>query len=403
MGDLEEASLSLEALLMKLGQDGVLLKEGTLQVPLLLSRDGGKTMAVEVVDLVFYGEKERKYLDRMVPVSRVDIRGYPVDPETPELAGLIPDRFFIDRYGRMVEMVTKGDLRIVLAANDRQAIADQRRITQDGRRDPFEKDLVMKLKGEEDEGIQRDKILTLDPKKDPASALTRITEVVEAVETLVREKAPERDVERKYGEFLEQFTELHAAATKSGQQGQEMLVQLMGLKQRADEAYPAPLKVFAEASSVFRRFSQAATAGGKIEEMEKLLDELKALLGDPALIGTTVAEDIQKKLIDPAIDLLEKSRNREDLRKKKLVLEGTTESILQIPVSAELGVDLLGQRLSVGRSNVIVVYAETLALINGNPYRVGDIVQDEDVRVEEITRFGVKVSLKQEIRELPLQ
>src|SRR6185295_12677126 len=82
----------------------------------------------------------RVYLDKTVPVVPVTfLKPFPAATRESELRSA-----FVDRYGRIVEATFAGGARILIAAGEREALADVGAVRRQGRRDPFDKMVAMR-------------------------------------------------------------------------------------------------------------------------------------------------------------------------------------------------------------------------------------------------------------------
>ena len=92
--------------------------------------------------------------------------------------------------------------------------------------------------------------------------------------------------------------------------------------------------------------------------------------------------------------MLARGRTRHELARKAIAVTGTLLASAEEPISVEVVSGL--------RQDVRFVRDLSTAAINGRTYRVGEVVEDSGVRLEKVSFRSVTVSLRGELREVPI-
>lgn len=386
-------SVDLDLSLLHLQQSGRLEAGARLRL-MLLDYDAQARPRAMPVQLIVAGVEEREYLGKKSKVTRIDVENYP--SAVPDLA---VRTVYVDGNGRMVETLTMGTLRMVLAKDSREAKGEARRVVQHGRRDPFRKDLAMGAPAEaktgRDEGTSRGSGLEIRPGQE-AQKLKDAEAIVKEMEKLDRAKQ-QAELAAKYQEFIAIFLPLRRHLQKDAKMARDLQA-LDALKERAENCHPGAQRVFEEAHRIYAEIGRLALLSN-CKEMEKLHLEMTAYRDRPELINSPKLLELEK-IIGEARSMVERCKIREELKNKKVLVTGTTLHERPMPVPVRIRIDLLGHRLSLERTAELIE-SEAYAVINGEVYRAGDaLLKDPEVRVERIDKFGVQISYKGEVRDI---
>jgi len=312
-----------------------------------------------------------------------------------------PEMFYVDGYGRIVEMQTRGGVRFVLAKDSREALGKSDKAVQRGRRDPFDKSQALgkgapeEAPDEENEAdIPRVEIKPGEEEK----WMRRMEEKVAELGDLHGQGQSAEVRAPVYRDFIRMYRALRELANRQGKT--ELQAQLDVMRQEAERYYDGARQVYQEAAAVFGEVGMMAQARN-CKQMEALVTRLEKFREDPALYASAYSTELET-LISDSRKLLEKCRIQEILDQKPLTVTGTVDHQKQFPFSVQMRLGILGHGVALDRSTVLV-HAETYALINGDVFQVGDIVREQDVRVERIDRFGVQVSYKGAVRDVPMR
>jgi hypothetical protein len=207
------------------------------------------------------------------------------------------------------------------------------------------------------------------------------------------------DAEAKYQQILEHLEVLHKAVADQ-KLGPQAEAQLLEARERVEKIHPGRERLMKQLRLVYVRclqlFDQDDCPG-----MEKAIEELKKAQARKELAGQQQLGDLVKWIgqLEP---LVARCKTRIELARKKLVVTGTTTAEEWEPVPVDLRVSVFGHQVG-ALHPVRFVRPIRLAVINGQTYRVGDLVEGEGVRVEKIWAYGVQVSLRDETRDVGLQ
>lgn len=382
---------SLSLLFFSLRQNGLLAKPGLRKANLLFPQIEGEPI-VEI-DFEVGAMLKRNYLDKVVSVTRITFVKPPPAKRGSELY-----EAFVDKYGRIVEMSTRDDVRWVLVKGEAEAVESGSVVRLKGRRDPFRKDLAMSGRaGEGEEGAKKEARFKVDISTD--NLTKRLEEAEMLLEDLKKAKEESRQTEGE--EIYQKILVYHDALRKATRdEPQEVQRRVEELRRQTEEIWGGAQRLLAQLRLVYIR-SISQFKADRCAELETSIEDLRKGLERIEVQGTSQELEIRKWVVELEPKLA-KCRTRLELLAKQLLLSGTVsydEEILQ-PINASLLV--LGHQIGVAYE-VRFTKPNRLAIINGQMYRVGDVVEGQGVRIEKILRHGVQVSLREETRDVSIQ
>ncbi len=391
----EELHYSRFLMFISLRQNGKLSKAGTQRALLLEPRSDDQSPIAEV-QLEVHEVVKKEYLGKKdVSVTRVT---YLKPPPSATRDGELLEAF-IDKFGRIVEESTRGGVRRVLVKDESEALGQNERPRQGGRRDPFRKDLATQpIKV--DPGTGRPTVPDFKA-DDIAGTLKQIEGLIEELKKAKEEKR-EDEGNKIYANLIEIFSVMRAAQQGGVKQPKpEEVARFKDLQDQTEKIWGGLERLmrtmrlaYVGVTEAFNRDDCDAMAKG-IEVLKKAVQTHKELEDTPEL----------KKVLDwigELEPLVNKCRTRIELGRKKIVLTGTLlhEDVQMLPVDS--AVIAFGIPMG-GVQDVRFTKINRIAIINEKMYRVGDVVEGEGVRVEKIWAFGVQVSLREEIRDVGIR
>lgn len=296
---------------------------------------------------------------------------------------------WVDRYGRIAEAFTRGGLRAVLVRTRHEAMEPLRFLTRGWRRDPFAKEPAMRANREVQETS-----LPLVPAENLPSMLRMSRKDLDVLAGHVRARRLE-DARRMSDRLLAAIGQMRASAT--AERNPALLAEVDEFRDALEEVWPIAARARDEANRDWIEVLESERRDD-CTRMAAALERLKRHARSPALAHRPEAEDVAGWIRD-AGSRLERCRIRADLAAKPLHVSAT--AIREEPRTARFDPSVGIVRLD---DPVRVRYTETVAeaVINGETYRVGDVVEGQDVVVERIRAHGIRVSYRGEIREVPL-
>ncbi len=337
---------------------------------------------------------QREYLGKKVAVTRIDwVKPLPSASRDAEIM-----ETYVDRYGRVVEEVSRGGMKILLVAGEDEAVGQASRIRLSGRRDPFRKDLVFVTKpkdvGATGAGVKAGDIPRVDKVDDGIVEVEKLLEkLAEAVERKVIE-----DQRSLYDKIIRMIIQLRDLAAK--EPDQQVRIRVEGLKKRVEELYHGSEKLLEQARRHYVRGMEAFEKED-VPAMEKEIGEIKKLAEAPEFVGDERLTTVRAMVLELE-PLLGRCKTRLELAKKKLELTGVVLHFEEKPQTMEIPLNVFGH--TVGAPHELrFIRATHFAIINGKNYKVGDTVEGEGVRVERIRKYSVQVSLKEETREVGIR
>jgi hypothetical protein len=391
----EEIFYSRFLMFIALRQAGALSRPGTRKAILMHPREDGSPPYAEVTIEI------KEAIKREV-MGKKDVMVTPITYLKPPPASTTEDELlsaYIDRFGRIVEEETRRS-RQILVKSEKEALGD-RPFIQSARRDPFKKEAAFTRGG-------RDGVKPTGPRGDkppvgPGEAVAKnFLAAKNGLEALQKAKTEKRDAEGEkiYQQVLDIIDALIQTDARWPLSPQDKAM-LLTITADVEKIWGGLDRLMKKARMIFVRstqmFDRDDCAG-----MEAGVKEIKLLLTDRAVKNAPSALADLHKWIGQLEPLVVRCKTRLDLAKKKLVLTGTTLSDVweQVPVDVRLSV--FGHQVG-AVLDVRFVKPLRIAIVNGKPYRVGDLVDGEGVRVEKIWPHGVQVSLRDETRDVGIR
>ena len=379
-------------------QNGVLTRTGLHTAKVLYPR----TEDAPVVDVQFEVKDwvQREYLGKKVSVTRIDwVKPLPAASRDAEIV-----ETYVDKFGRVVEEVTRGDesrvsLKIVLVKNEDEAVAQSTNIRLGARRDPFRKDLAMILKPADKAGAGA-------RKTDDTVRVDKLDEGIKLAEKLMEElkKAVERkedeEARKRYERIIAVYIQLKDLLAKEKDANPETTSKVNWVKTEAERLYGGAEKIKVQAQKLYTEAMDHFNREN-VQGMEKALADLRKLESRPELVGAQQLTVIKGWImeLDP---LLVRCKRRLELARKKLVLTGVVLHFEEKPQVVDASLNVFGH--SVGAQHgVRFIRAMHFAIINDKMYKEGDMVEGEGVRVDRISKYSVQVSLKEETRDVGIR
>ncbi len=298
---------------------------------------------------------------------------------------------FVDRYGRIVEARMAGGARILMVENNLEALAAVGAVRRRGRRDIFDKLEAMRNAARERDRIRRGEqeiqrpFVTPDSLRSDLEAALKMPDEIRALKA-----AGELDEARKtYLKMLVHLQAIRRVATKVQPQ---LLPQISAGRDDAESAWDGAAQLRNAAGREFVKV-KSQMDNLEVEAMEQTQRTLVATLDRIEVEGRPEREEIAGWASEVGT-LVVKCRTRRTLSQMRLDVSATAlwESRTLEAVSGPF-------------SPVEVPFVKPFAEaeINGRVYRTGDTIQGTQVKVDRITPHGVQVSLRGEIRDVPLR
>ena len=390
----EEVHYSLSLMFVSLRQTGQLARPGQRKANLLSLKQDGTAPLAEVVFEIREAVKREYQGKKDVFVTPVSF----LKPPPAAARDLELTEAYIDRYGRIVEAATRGGVRRLLVKTEKEAVGGRPMIGS-SRRDPWRKDLALASKGATRAAEGQDERPPVP--ENPDQFAKSVESLQKQVEELRKANDEKRSVEaeqlyQKILDTLEVLTKAH----QDQRMGPAQAGQLVQIRQDAERIYGGLERLMKQLRLVYVRclqlFDQDDCPG-----MERSIEELRKALNRRELKGQEQLGEVVKWIgqLEP---LVARCKTRLELARKKLVVTGTTTAEEWEPVPLDLRVSVFGHQVGAIHP-VRFVRPIRLAVINGQTYRVGDVVEGEGVRVEKIWTYGVQVSLRDETRDVGLQ
>lgn len=387
VGPDEEVHYSRSLMFIFLRQNGFLSKPGTRRALLFVPRNDNNPPMVEV-QIDVQDMVKREYVGKEVSVTRIVYVKPP--PEANRDAEL--SEAFVDKYGRVVEETTRGGLRRMLVAGEADAVGQGMRIRQQARRDPFHKPVTSGLG---DKGKEKEKEVKID---DVQAGLKEMDRLVEQIRK-AKEEGRRADGEKYYDEFLRYCTAIKKAGQTKPMQPADLA--------RIEAARNQVEQIWGGLASLMKRLRGIYVTAFKhfqveeCSEMEKGISDLKKGMEERAIQDTQ--EQLEVGVLIGELELLvTKCKTRQELGRKKLVVTGTLLHDHVEMVALDPSVVAFGHIVG-SPFEVKFLKPNRMVVINEKLYRTGDVVEGEGVRVEKIWAHGVQVSLRDEIRDVPLR
>lgn len=390
----EEIYYSRFLMFLALRQNDSLSKQGQRKAMLFVPKEDGTSVTAEVLFQI--GEMiKREYLGKK-EVSVTPIVYIKPPPAATRDAELL--EAYVDRYGRVVEEVSRAGNRKLIVKDHTEAIPKSLMVRQSGRRDPFDKRGPLGAAGRRDdaEGGPRP-----GQKIDQNNNMVKLGEAKKLVADLkkAKEESREAEGEKIYEDLISYYTGFKKFHDENPLPP-DVLAQVEAFRSQAEEIWGGEARLESRLRTIYAR-SLEAFKRDNCEQLDAGITELKKYEGNNIITGRAG----QKLLNEWIADLVPKSnqcKTRIELAKKRIVLSGTTLAEEPILVPMEVTLHVFG--VQVGTTQPIrFIKPVRLAVINDKSYRIGDLVEGEGVRVEKIWAHGVQVSLKDETREVGIR
>jgi hypothetical protein len=389
----EEIFYSRFLMFIALRQSGALSRPGTRKAKLMHPREDGSEPFAEVTIEI------KEAIKREV-MGKKDVTVTPITYLRPPPAAATEDELltaFIDKYGRIVEEESRRS-RQILVKTEKDALGD-RPLILSARRDPFKKEYAFSGKpGAGKPGGPKAEKIPTGPEAVAANLKTARTSLDELQKAKLEKR--EADGEKIYQKLLDIIDALLQTDARTPLQPGDK-AEVLKLQLDVEAIWGGVERLMKKARTIFvkstQMFDRDDCAG-----MEAGVRDLRALLTDKAVRNAPTQLADLHKWIGQLEPLVVRCKTRLDLAKKKLVLTGTTLSDVweQVPVDVRLSV--FGHQVG-SVLDVRFVKPVRIAIVNGKPFRVGDTVDGEGVRVEKIWPHGVQVSLRDETRDVGIR
>jgi hypothetical protein len=393
VGSDEDVFYSRFLMFISLRQNGNLARPGPRKATLLHLQSSDKAPFVEL-DLNIEPMVKRTYMDKKdVSVTRILYR----KPPPARVRDLELQEVYVDKFGRPVEEIARGGLRMILVRGEDEAVS-KALLRQGARRDPFRKDMALtrgkdprKTPGEDDKEIS----------VDPASFEVRYKEAKALLDELqkAKDEGREQDGDNHYHKILDYYDALKKSLQEKPQTP-EVLRQVEELRKKAEEIWGGIARLMKDLVATNVKILEAYAKDSCVE-MEKGVEKLRKALDAKELRDRPELVELAG-MIAKADPLIAKCKTRLELAKKKIVLTGTISYEDWSIQAVEPSLIVLGVQVG-GIQNVRFIKPNRLAIINEKTYKVGDIVEVEGVRVEKIWPHGVQVSLRDETRDVGIR
>jgi hypothetical protein len=289
----------------------------------------------------------------------------------------------VDKYGRILQLDLRA-AKFVLVEGDLEAFRNAVTMHRSSRREPFTKaDAFRRGTTPPPEEAPKHKV-TADTLSSDLRDLEQLLGDLRAL------KGGDPDALRKtYGELLALWKPVRERAWALGKT--EVQRRAEDVRARAEDVWDGSARALAEARLAYVRLLEAADRadlGAAERELRVLKDERPRLEFEGRLEGDELSRWIA--LSEP---LVARTRTRAELAKRSIQVSGTVISQTEEPVSVQVASGVT-QRVRFIRDT-------STAVVNGVPCRVGDTV--EGLRVERISAHSVTLSLRGELREVPLR
>jgi hypothetical protein len=329
----------------------------------------------------------KEYLGKEGPVTPVQfLKPFPSASRETEMVDA-----FVDRYGRILEARLAGGARLVIVENNLEALAAVGAVRRNGRRDIFDKLTAMqnaaRLRDRHRRGepeIERPYV-TPDSLRSDLEAALKMAEEIRAFKA-----AGELDEARKT--YLKMLVHLQAVRRVATKVRPQLLPQISAGRDDAEAAWDGAAQLRNAAGLEFVKV-KGQMDNLDVEAMVQTQRTLARFLDRIEVEGRPEREEIAGWASEVGT-LVVKCRTRRALAQMRLDVSATalwetrTTETVQAPF---------------GPVEVPFVKPFAEAEINGRVYRNGDTIQGTQAKVDRITAHGVQVSLRGEIRDVPLR
>lgn len=370
--------------LYSLRQSEAMAKPGRLTVRVVDPR-GEERDGVEAV--IEVGETARReILGKEIPATPVKfLKPFPAAARETELRDAL-----VDRCGRILEATFAGGAKIVMARDKDEALAEIGPVHRTGRRDPFDKLTAMMNASRERLKAQRGESEVPDPPVTVDSLMSDLA-AVRAMIAELRGLKSAGDVEEGRPLFLKALVHLKVIREVASKRRPEMGPDITQVWEDVHAAWEGAARVEQEARELFVRI-EGQVERLEVEAVEGTLKELKAYRDRIEVERRPERERIGGWAAEVG-GLVVKVRTRRELANARIAVSGITvgERVSREPLPGVAGEEVTFTR------------RVAMADINGAVYRIGDTLAGSSIRVERISKHSVQVSLREEVREVPLR
>ncbi|HTF56507.1 MAG TPA: hypothetical protein VK661_04555 [Planctomycetota bacterium] len=391
----ESAHIYLNPMFYKLRQGGSLAQSTRLREKVLIPGQKEPVSVSYATDTMM----PKVILDKPVKVTPVRIEGW----DRGELAPFT--KFWIDKYGRIIEAQTSDDSIVLKFAKDETAAkgSGQPGLTPRGRRDPFSKSGALTAK--EAGGVKTGPGTPEDPNKKKFKDL--LPEQFDAVFAEAQSLIPQLqdevskslldDAKRTYLKILQHYRGLYPLS----QADVVKRTNVEKLREDAERIYGGVKKQLDIALAKVDRINDLLNALN-LDGIDREIRELEAMRTLPEFWRSEEGLATLEQAIRGAQNQRLACQARIELEKKTLILTGTITATEVVQDVVKFDLFIGGARFSLAEP-VRVSRIVTYSVINDEAYREGDLIAREGVKVLKIHRHAVEVEYKGEVRQVTLK
>jgi hypothetical protein len=391
----ETIHLYLNPMLYRLRQNGSLAQPTRLREKVFLP---GQEQPISV-SYSAGALASKDILGKSVKVSQVIIDGW-------DRGALAPiSRIWVDKYGRMVEAET-GDrtMAFMMTKDETSARGVKRGIASKNRRDPFSKrdagtPITPTKKDKPTEGEGPGRPTQVDLKLQP-DEFDKVLAETKALIPKLREELSRQFPEEARATYLKILAN-YKGLFKLVETDLIKRTEVEKVREEAEQLYGGVKKLKDQILIKVERINDFYL-NENLEGIDRDLAELKAMRQAPELFRSEDGLAELESAIRTAEGRRKATEARIELAKKTLVLTGTITATEVVQDIVKFDLFISGARLAFTQP-VSVRRMVTLAVINDEAYREGDIVQRESVKVQKIQRHAVEVEYKGEVRQVVLR
>ena len=365
--------------LFSMRQNGLLAKEGRRALRILEPKVEGRVDAEVTIEIGAPIRKEALGAAKTLTPVRFLKPPAAAHPDAAWSSALV------DKYGRIVEVALRGGAKIVFVEDDLAAFKAAVNMHRSDRDDPFDRSRVGKRRTtdfpDEDRGpkVSADGLM---------SALADAKRNLRDLESMQAAGKPDEERRAAYFKLLDLWKAVREKARVLGRGA--IVSEIDGIRDAAEAAWDGAARALADARRCDVRLVQASERvdpGAVERELRALKDHARRI----ELEFRPEAEELAR-WISLAEPLAARCKTRAELAKIPLLLTGTLLSQSEEPISIEI-VTGVSQALRFVRDT-------STASINGKTCRVGETI--DGARLEKVSTHSVTVSLRGELREVPL-
>lgn len=368
--------------LYALRQNETLSRPGRVTIRALGRDRDGVEVVLEVGDGV-----RREYLGKEVQVVPVAfLKPFPAPRRESELKEV-----FVDRFGRIVEAVMVGGSRIVIARDRVDALEGVGILHRHGRRDPFDKATALRNAALERARAARGELeppaarVTLDSLDSDLSAARKLIDDVRA------HRAAGDDEEARKA-YLQALVNLKAIRELAVRRRPGLLPALEQVRDDAELAWDGAAQVAREAGALYLKVNGLVDRLD-LEGLERTRKELLQFRDRVEVERRPEREQIAAWAAELGA-VTAKCRIRLELARARLDVTGIT-----------IGEQVSEEEIGFFGPSLTVKFVRPFAMadVNGRTVRTGDTIEGTQIRVDTISRYSVRFSLRDEVREVGLR